>query len=178
MLEELGPALVVLSPGPGRPADFQLGTTLAACLARNVPVFGVCLGLQGIVEYFGGTLRTLAYPVHGRQSLLCDTRGPLFTGLQQPLRVGRYHSLVADLVPDCLDVCARTEDGSVMAVQHRELPVAAVQFHPESLLSLHGDNGRRLIRNVCQSVCQCTTLPGAGPSPSWNSASTSVVLNS
>lgn len=152
MLEQVQPQLVVLSPGPGRPADFKLSNTLAACVEHCIPVFGVCLGLQGIVEHFGGTLRTLAQPVHGRQSQLVVFSGPLFAGIQQPLQVGRYHSLAADQVPDCLEVCARAEDGCVMAVQHRELPISAVQFHPESLLSLHADNGRQLIRNVCTSV--------------------------
>src|SRR5690606_38500169 len=83
-LAGLAPSLVVLSPGPGRPADFALSRTLELCLQRDLPVFGVCLGLQGIVEYFGGTLRTLATPMHGKSSLLMQAEGPLFAGLQTP----------------------------------------------------------------------------------------------
>jgi anthranilate synthase len=148
MLQQYRPQLVVLSPGPGIPADFRLGDTLDLCLARNIPVFGVCLGLQGIIEYFGGTLRRLDYPMHGKQSELASADGFLFEGLPRPLRVGRYHSLVAATVPACLEVCARTADGIVMAVQHRSLPLAAVQFHPESILTLEGDKGRAIVRNV------------------------------
>jgi anthranilate synthase len=154
MLTQLQPALVVLSPGPGRPCDFQLEQTLAQCLARKIPVFGVCLGLQGIVEYFGGTLGVLDYPMHGKASTLMEAHGFMFEGLQGPLQVGRYHSLVAARVPDCLEVCAQTEDGQVMAVQHRQLPVAAVQFHPESILTLRGDQGRKLISNVLQGLAR------------------------
>ena len=140
--------LVVLSPGPGRPADFAVPDTLALCLARDMPVFGVCLGLQGIVEHFGGTLAQLPQPMHGKASLLCEVDGVLFEGLDGPLRVGRYHSLVAAKVPDCLRVCARSEDGAVMAVMHRQLPIAAVQFHPESILSLSAGSGRRVLANA------------------------------
>ncbi len=148
MLDARPPQLVVLSPGPGRPDDFRLRDTLDLCMARGVPVFGVCLGLQGIVEYFGGELGTLTYPMHGKQSQLAFAEGFLFDGIEQPIAVGRYHSLVATLMPDILEVCAGTADGCVMAVRHKELPVAAVQFHPESILSLQGDKGRAMIGNV------------------------------
>jgi anthranilate synthase len=148
MLAEQVPQLVVLSPGPGRPDEFRLRATLDLCLARKVPVFGVCLGLQGIVEYFGGALRRLDYPMHGKQSQLAEAEGGLFDGLPRPICVGRYHSLVAATVPDCLEVCARSVEGDVMAVVHKTLPLAAVQFHPESILTLEGDKGRALIRNA------------------------------
>ncbi len=157
-LRERTPHLVVLSPGPGRPDEFRLRQTLELCLARGLPVFGVCLGLQGIVEYFGGALATLAYPMHGKQSELASAEGFLFEGLPRPLRVGRYHSLVATQVPACLEVCARSADGTVMAVQHKRLPVAAVQFHPESILTLEGDKGRALIRNVLRGLVAQTEL--------------------
>ena len=142
------PDLVVLSPGPGRPADFQLGATLQRCLERQIPVFGVCLGLQGIVEYFGGTLAVLACPMHGKTSGLVEMEGWLFKGINENVHVGRYHSLVAAEVPVCLQVTARTADGKVMAVVHKSLPIAAVQFHPESILSMQSDAGRVLLRNV------------------------------
>jgi anthranilate synthase len=154
MLEKLQPQLVVLSPGPGRPEDFKLTETLDACMARQIPVFGVCLGLQGIVEYFGGRLGVLDYPVHGKQSTLKKMNGYLFDGLGTQMKVGRYHSLVAISVPDCLEVTANTEDDVVMAVQHTILPIAAVQFHPESLLSLEDEAGLKLIRNVLTGLCR------------------------
>jgi anthranilate synthase len=140
--------LVVLSPGPGRPDDAGLSATLALCLARQLPVFGVCLGLQGIVEYFGGSLGVLDAPLHGKASWVQHTGAPLFAQVPPRFLAGRYHSLHATSVPDCLQVTARTDDGVVMAVEHRHLPVQAVQFHPESLLSLQQDAGRTLLANV------------------------------
>jgi anthranilate synthase len=152
VLQDFRPDLVVLSPGPGRPEDHCVGRTLALALAQGIPAFGVCLGLQGIVEYFGGSLGVLPQPVHGKQSRLQQQHGVLFAGLPQGLRVGRYHSLVADRMPAVLEVCARSEDGAVMAVQHRQLPVFAVQFHPESILSTGDDAGRMLLHNLLQVV--------------------------
>ncbi len=147
------PDLVVLSPGPGRPADFALSETLAQCIEQGIPVFGVCLGLQGIVEHFGGTLATLDYPMHGKSSALVEATGFLFNGLPNGIEAGRYHSLVAAQVPDCLRVTARTADGQVMALEHCSLPIAAVQFHPESMLTLKGDVGRKLLANALRGLC-------------------------
>lgn len=163
MLQSFAPQLVVLSPGPGTPDDFRLRDTLDLCVARQVPVFGVCLGLQGIVEYFGGELRRLAYAMHGKQSELAHAEGFMFDGLARPLRVGRYHSLATSKVPDCLDVCARDADGIVMAVQHRLLPIAAVQFHPESILTLDGDKGRMLVHNVLRHLGAAPRVRAAVP---------------
>jgi anthranilate synthase len=155
------PDLVVLSPGPGRPADFALSATLDLCLARAVPVFGVCLGLQGMVEHFGGRLALLPVPVHGKASMVRVLGGrllgsPLVGGPGTCFQAGRYHSLVADRdsLPDCLEVTAETEDGTVMAVEHRRLPLAAVQFHPESILTLEGRVGHRLIAAVMAGLAQ------------------------
>jgi len=148
------PDLLVLSPGPGRPGDFGIAGTIDAALARGVPVFGVCLGLQGIVERFGGTLDQLPEPVHGKASEVVLSGGGLFDGLPDRLRVGRYHSLVArrtDLPPE-LRVVAETGDGLVMAVEHRSLPLAAVQFHPESILTLDGGHGLTLIERVMERL--------------------------
>lgn len=146
--------LVILSPGPGRPQDFALSSTLALCQARHIPVFGVCLGLQGLVEFCGGQLGLLETPMHGKPSLIEHEGGVLFQGLPQTLMVGRYHSLHATSVPACLRVTARTQDGTIMAVEHRELPMLAVQFHPESILSLEQQAGQRLIANVVQYALQ------------------------
>lgn len=150
MLDTLRPDLLVLSPGPGRPADFDVGGTLGAAIARNIPVFGVCLGLQGMVEHFGGALGVLDYPMHGKDSRVHVLGGRIFADLPPSFEAGRYHSLYAlpDAMPPELRVTARSEDGVVMAVEHVDLPVAAVQFHPESVLTLGGDYGRQLIANV------------------------------
>ena len=151
-LPSFNPDLVVLSPGPGKPSDFNLHDTLALCLDAGIPVFGVCLGLQGIVEYFGGELGALDYPMYGKSSSIEQAEGGLFDDIQLPISVGRYHSLVADVVPTCLQVTARTPEGVVMAIEHKTLPVNAVQFHPESILSLGSHCGIKIIRNVMHQV--------------------------
>jgi anthranilate synthase len=142
--------LVILSPGPGRPEDFAMAQTLALCAVRRMPVFGVCLGLQGIAEYCGGRLETLTEPMHGKPSSIVSECGVLFAGLPQRITVGRYHSLHAVTLPDCLRVTAQTDAGVVMAVEHRTLPLLAVQFHPESIMSLEENSGRALVANVVQ----------------------------
>lgn len=141
--------MLVLSPGPGRPVEFELSQTIELGLKRGLPLFGVCLGLQGIVEYFGGSLGQLGCPQHGKSSKvkLCHP-SPLWEGLPSELRVGRYHSLYASAIPDCLEVTAMSEDGVVMAVEHKNLPVAALQFHPESIMTAQGDWGLRILQNV------------------------------
>jgi len=149
-LTAFAPDLVVLSPGPGRPQDFDVAGTVAAAVARGLPLFGVCLGLQGIVEYFGGELGVLATPVHGKASLVRVLGGAMFRGLPSTFAAGRYHSLFArrETLPAVLRVCAESDDGVIMAVEHRELPIAAVQFHPESILTSAENVGLRLVDNV------------------------------
>jgi len=153
-LHDYQPDLVVLSPGPGRPQDFAMADSIKAVLAKEIPLFGVCLGLQGVVEFFGGSLQVLATPMHGKQSALVQMQGPLFEGLPEALVVGRYHSLAAAAVPECLQVCARSDDGVVMALQHRHLPVFAVQFHPESILTAQGGAGQRMLCNILRAICK------------------------
>jgi anthranilate synthase len=122
-------------------------------MERNLPIFGVCLGLQGIVEYFGGTLGTLSYPQHGKSSkirIIEDCH--LWKGLNKEVTISRYHSLYASSVPECLKITAVSEDDVVMAVRHESLPITAVQFHPESILSASHDVGIRIIRNVVGSL--------------------------
>lgn len=143
--------LVLLSPGPGNPTDFKLSQTIDAVLKRNIPLFGVCLGLQGIVEYFGGRLAVLDYPMHGKPSTILVKDDPgLFAGLGDSFTAGRYHSLYAVRaeVPNELRISALSEDGVVMAVSHKTLPVHAVQFHPETILSLPNQAGLRIISNL------------------------------
>jgi anthranilate synthase len=141
--------LVVLSPGPGWPEDFNIKAIIKHCLNLGIPIFGVCLGLQAIVEYFGGRLGVLGYPQHGKTGRVKVLHpGSLWKSLPREFEVGRYHSLYAAEVPDCLKVSAVSQDNVVMAVEHRHLPVAAVQFHPESILSAQGDCGLGLLINV------------------------------
>ena len=163
MLREETPDLVVLSPGPGRPGDFGTAETIALALAKELPLFGVCLGLQAVAEYFGGSLDQLAEPVHGKPSEVTVLGGALFRGLPGCFRVGRYHSLHArraSLPDDLLSVTAETGDGVVMALEHRARPIAAVQFHPESILSLDDGIGMRLIENMMAAL---TDGGGGGP---------------
>ena len=159
-LREGAPDLVVLSPGPGRPEDFGTAETIALVLAKNVPLFGVCLGLQAVAEYFGGRLDQLDEPVHGKPSMVTVEGSPLFRGLPERFRVGRYHSLYAQrasLPDDLLAVTAETDDGVVMALEHRARPIAAVQFHPESILSLDEGIGMRLIDNMVTALTGART---------------------
>ena len=153
-LDEIAPDLVVLSPGPGSPADFDVSGTVGAALSRGLPVFGVCLGLQGVVEHFGGELGVLALPMHGKPSRIRVLGGSLFDGFPTEFVAGRYHSLYAvrDTVPAELCVTAESDDGVVMAVEHERLPVWAVQFHPESILTLERRLGHRLIRNAMAAL--------------------------
>ena len=154
-LREAGADMVLLSPGPGRPEDFALEETIAMALAEELPLFGVCLGLQGLVEYYGGRLDVLEVPMHGKASEVRVLGGRLFEGVPERFEAGRYHSLFArsDALPDCFELTAKSADGVVMAIEHRDLPVAAVQFHPESIMSLKGDAGIRVVENVVRAFC-------------------------
>jgi anthranilate synthase len=148
------PDLVVHSPGPGRPARFRLPELVRALSGEGIPQFGVCLGLQGIAEAFGGALEVLDEPRHGKAWEVHHHGLGIFEGLPSPLPVGAYHSLVAPraALPECLEVTAWTEGGLVMALRHRELPIEAVQFHPESVLTMEGEAGHKLIANVAARV--------------------------
>jgi anthranilate synthase len=148
--------LVVLSPGPGRPDDFAMRETLDLLLARRLPIFGVCLGLQGIVEYFGGALDVLDVPVHGKPSLVRAVSNGLLGGLPREFTVGRYHSLYARRasLPSQLTVAAETTDGVIMAIEHNSLPIAAVQFHPESVMTLPDAVGMPIITAALTTLCQ------------------------
>eukprot|EP01036_Dinobryon_divergens_P027112 gene27112-35831_t len=166
------PDLVVLSPGPGSPDDFNLKTTISSVLERKLPLFGVCLGLQALVEYYGGKLQVLDTPMHGKPSLISrshpeegdtpisDGAGAgaggegsgdwdVLNGLPAQFEVARYHSLYGEraTLPAQLRVTASAPDGVIMALQHASLPIAAVQFHPESILTLP-KHGMQIINNA------------------------------
>ncbi|WP_077615640.1 anthranilate synthase component I [Caenibacillus caldisaponilyticus] len=145
--------LVVLSPGPGKPERFQMQDTISLCLARRLPIFGICLGFQGLAEYFGARLDVLPKPAHGEKSTVyIRERDSLFAGMGKALAVGRYHSLFVPELPPSLLLLAETEDGIPMAFRHRQYPLSAVLFHPESILSAASGGGLRLIANLMKSV--------------------------
>jgi anthranilate synthase len=150
ILDGVRPDLILISPGPGRPEDFGVPQLVRHACQAGIPVFGVCLGLQGMVEAFGGELGVLPYPMHGKASRVRHDGAGVFEGLPEEIEVGRYHSLYAipEKMPDVLEVTARTEDGVIMGVRHRQLPMEAVQFHPESILSAQDGIGLKLMRNA------------------------------
>lgn len=161
LIQQLQPDLILLSPGPGRPSDFGVPELARYAAQAGIPLFGVCLGLQGIVEAFGGELGVLDYPMHGKPSLVHHQNTGVFAGLPNPVRVGRYHSLYAkpDRLPAELEVTATSEDGIIMGVRHRTLPIEAVQFHPESILTLAGNAGLRMIENMLRTHGRKRALP-------------------
>jgi anthranilate synthase len=150
LIQEVAPSLILISPGPGRPRDFGVPDLVLTAVRYGVPVFGVCLGLQGIVEAFGGELGVLDYPMHGKPSTVQHRGLGVFEGLPEEFQVGRYHSLFArrETFPACLEITAETSDGVIMGVRHRELPIEAVQFHPESILTAKDDHGLKLMENA------------------------------
>lgn len=145
-----GPKAIVISPGPGTPA--RAGRIIELIRAnRSIPLLGVCLGHQAIGEAFGGEIVRGGVPVHGKVTEIRHDGSGLFAGCPSPMRTARYHSLVIDRAkfPDALHLQAETEDGAVMAVQHRERPVFGIQFHPESYGTAGGDH---IIRNFLEAV--------------------------
>jgi len=136
--EQLAPAQLVVSPGPGRPADAGASIAIIERLAPTTPTLGVCLGHQAIVEAFGGEVGYARELLHGKASPVHHDGTGLFSDLPEPFDAGRYHSLAATRLPDVLEPTAYADDGEVMAVRHRDLPIVGVQFHPESVLTPDG----------------------------------------
>ena len=145
-IDELGPEGILISPGPGRPADAGLSTDVISRFGGRIPILGVCLGHQCIGEVYGGEVVRAPQVMHGKTSLISHEEAGVFAGLPDPLEATRYHSLVVDRdsVPDCLEITAVSDDGLVMGLRHRELDVEGVQFHPESILTASGHD---LLRN-------------------------------
>ena len=145
----LEPTHLVISPGPGRPEDAGVSLDMIGAFAGRVPVLGVCLGHQCLVQHFGGDIVRAGRLMHGKTSLATHDGKSIYDGLSQPLEVGRYHSLCAehDTLPDVLEMTAETDRGEIMGVRHRELLLEGVQFHPESVLTPEGD---QLMSNFLQ----------------------------
>jgi anthranilate synthase/aminodeoxychorismate synthase-like glutamine amidotransferase len=148
-IEAMTPSHIVISPGPGRPEDAGISVELVRRLAGRAPLLGVCLGHQAIVQAFGGEVGFARHLLHGKASPVKHDGHGLFRGLPDGFEAGRYHSLAATRIPDVLEPCAYAEDGEVMAVRHRELPVDGVQFHPESVLT---PLGPQLARNFLEGA--------------------------
>jgi len=147
-IEELKPDAIVISPGPCSPDEAGYSVDCVRDFADSIPILGVCLGHQAIVQGLGGDVIRSGQPMHGRQSEVNHEGGTLFDNVPSPFLVGRYHSLIAksNSMPDCLEVVAKLDEGTVMAVQHRTRPVVGVQFHPESILTQHG---YQMLANFC-----------------------------
>jgi anthranilate synthase/aminodeoxychorismate synthase-like glutamine amidotransferase len=150
-VDAMRPDRIVISPGPGRPEQAGISVELIAHAGARIPVLGVCLGHQAIGQAFGGQVVRAPVLMHGKVSTIHHDGRGVFSGVSQPFVAGRYHSLmVADPLPECLEISARTDDGVIMGLRHRERPVHGVQFHPESVLT---GEGRKILRNFLELPC-------------------------
>lgn len=160
-ISSLAADIVLLSPGPGSPKTFDLSSLVDLLNERKLPAFGVCLGHQGLASAFGAKISTLPAPCHGKASIVEHYGDPMFTGLPAQFEVGRYHSLyvLEESLPDCLEVTSRTvgENPIIMSIRHRNLPFTSVQFHPESLMTLKGEAGHRILANGLSSLLKSSS---------------------
>lgn len=145
-IEELKPQFLMISPGPCSPNEAGISICAIENFAGKTPIFGVCLGHQSIAQVFGGDVVRAERLMHGKTSMVFHDGKTIFAGLENPFPAARYHSLIVkkDSLPDCLEVSAWTEEGEIMAIRHKSLPVEGVQFHPESILTT---SGKQLLRN-------------------------------
>jgi anthranilate synthase/aminodeoxychorismate synthase-like glutamine amidotransferase len=145
-IAELKPSAIVISPGPCAPNEAGVSLTVIQTFADSIPILGVCLGHQAIVQGFGGRVEQSHQPMHGRESSVFHFGSAMFRDIPSPFVAGRYHSLIAEKtnLPNCLTVTARTDDHTIMAVEHNSLPIVGLQFHPESILT---EKGYQLILN-------------------------------
>ena len=150
-IKELQPERIVLSPGPKSPKEAGICMDVVKTFYDKIPILGICLGHQCIGEALGGIVSYARQLFHGKQSLIDHDGSSIFTGIDTPIKVARYHSLAvqSDDLPDCLRVLARTEDGEIMAMRHKEYPVIGLQFHPESIYTEHG---KRMVENFVNGV--------------------------
>jgi anthranilate synthase/aminodeoxychorismate synthase-like glutamine amidotransferase len=162
-VERLGPAGIVVSPGPGTPSQAGVTVPVIRRCGDRIPILGVCLGHQAIGEVFGGVVERAPVPVHGKTALIHHDGRGVFAGLSSPLEATRYHSLVVrrEGLPACLEISAESEDGLIMGLRHRALPVEGVQFHPESILTA---SGKALLGNFLDRLGPRAPAAGAaGP---------------
>ncbi len=150
-VEALAPAGILISPGPGRPADAGISEDVIRRFGSRIPILGVCLGHQAIGEVFGGSVTYAPSLMHGKTSEVRHFETPLFENVAQPFTATRYHSLVVDraLLPDELAITAETDDGVIMGLRHRTLPIEGIQFHPESVLTTEGP---KMIANWLKNI--------------------------
>ena len=150
-IEEINPEKIVLSPGPKSPKDAGICLDVVKHFAGKKPILGICLGHQTIGEAFGATVSYAKKIFHGKQSTIDHDGTGIFQGINSPIKVARYHSLaiIEETMPDCLMVTAKTEDGEIMAVKHKEFPVIGLQFHPESIYTEHG---KKMIENFINNI--------------------------
>ncbi|MBE2184136.1 MAG: aminodeoxychorismate/anthranilate synthase component II [Anaerolineae bacterium] len=148
-IADLSPGQIVISPGPGTPDDTGVSLDVLRDLSPTIPTLGVCLGHQSIGQVFGGVVKRAPQLMHGKTSLIYHQGEGILAGMARPFEATRYHSLIVEenTLPDCLHITARTIDGEIMGLQHKELPIYGVQFHPESILTA---DGRRLLRNFVE----------------------------
>jgi anthranilate synthase component 2 len=139
-IEAMAPARIVISPGPCSPLEAGISVPAIERFAGKLPILGVCLGHQSIGQAFGGRIVHAKTLMHGKTSLMSHTGVGVFEGLPSPYRITRYHSLVIEreTCPSCLEITAWTDDGEIMGVRHKTLPIEGVQFHPESIMTEHG----------------------------------------
>ncbi|MFH2106637.1 MAG: aminodeoxychorismate/anthranilate synthase component II [Candidatus Micrarchaeota archaeon] len=144
-VKQMKPDKIVLSPGPGNPENEKdFGICKQILNEMNAPILGVCLGHQGIISHFEGKIIRAERPMHGKTSLIRHNENGIFAGMENPLNVMRYHSLLGTKIPDCLEITAETEEKEVMAIKHKQLPIYGVQFHPESIKT---EKGKKILEN-------------------------------
>lgn len=150
-IEKINPDKIVISPGPKSPKEAGICLEAIKYFASKKPILGICLGHQCIGEAFGATVSYAKEIFHGKQSVIEHDGIGIFTGIHSPIKVARYHSLaiLENTLPGCLEIKAQTEDGEIMAIQHREFPVIGLQFHPESIYTEHG---KKMIENFVNST--------------------------
>lgn len=150
-IKALAPERIVLSPGPKSPKEAGICIDAVRKFYDKIPILGICLGHQSIGEAFGATVSYAKKIFHGKQSEITHTSDSVFTGIDSPIKVARYHSLAVkkEGLPDCLRILAETDDGEIMAMRHKEYPVVGLQFHPESIYTEHG---KRMLENFINGV--------------------------
>lgn len=150
-IEKMKPEKIIISPGPKAPKDAGICLEVIRRFYREIPILGICLGHQCIGEAFGGTVSYAKELVHGKQSEITHNEQGIFHGIPSSIKVARYHSLAvqSEDLPDCFEITAKTADGEIMAIQHKEYPVVGLQFHPESICTEHG---KRMIENFIAGI--------------------------